>query len=245
MILFVISIGLITVVSRDVNQSDSSKQSFQPSDKDLTPDQYVDPGELVGAVVHEIRDPINRLQLKLDEQESECREDLKDIQTIVERVEGVFRTDQLDCYWVPVPILFKELVIDLDQDVKNHLRFVTSVSWLYCHPYQLRLALENLIKNAMQAYRRQENSTGNIIVAVEIAGPEWCLTIEDSAGGIDPELARTINSNQSQSGTGGMGLGLLITKKIISNHGGRMVVETEQEEGSVVTLTIPMPVTEQ
>jgi signal transduction histidine kinase len=44
------------------------------------------------------------------------------------------------------------------------------------------------------------------------------------------------------SSTGGMGLGLLLARRIVESHGGRIVVESDTSSGTEITITLPRQV---
>ena len=71
------------------------------------------------------------------------------------------------------------------------------------------------------------------------------MSVIDDGIGIDPEvLGRlgdpfNLDGNPYVSGRGGLGLGLVATKKLIERHGGSLEVESALGRGTTVTLTFP------
>jgi signal transduction histidine kinase len=64
--------------------------------------------------------------------------------------------------------------------------------------------------------------------------------VEDTGCGMEPEVRdKVFNSFFTTKGLGGTGLGLLVTKKIVREHGGRIEVESEPGEGSCFRLELP------
>jgi len=64
--------------------------------------------------------------------------------------------------------------------------------------------------------------------------------VEDTGCGMEPEIRdKVFNSFFTTKGLGGTGLGLLVTKKIVREHGGRIEVESEPGEGSRFRLELP------
>ena len=64
--------------------------------------------------------------------------------------------------------------------------------------------------------------------------------VEDTGCGMDPEVRdKVFTSFFTTKGLGGTGLGLLVTKKIVREHGGRIEVESEPEKGSCFRMEIP------
>ena len=196
-------------------------------------EEGLSPENLVGSLAHELRKPLSRLKLKVEESPSE----LLELEETINLVEEVFRDENFSPGWISVPRLFKMLVEEFP--ASREIKFKIETGWIEADRKQLKLALENIIRNSIQAYGEED---GKIEIRVFCSGPEWCIRITDKAGGIDEKLARTISSAGSVEGAEGMGLGLLLVKKICKNHGGRLLIESKQDEGTEVTITLPWPV---
>jgi signal transduction histidine kinase len=90
---------------------------------------------------------------------------------------------------------------------------------------QLRRALVNIIRNATQAVQNQED--GAILVRVEVQDQKLRITIRDNGAGIpETDRDRLFEPNFTTK-SGGMGLGLAITKSILENCKGEISFESE------------------
>lgn len=108
------------------------------------------------------------------------------------------------------------------------------------YPVQFMSLLQNLISNAIKY--QPKGAEPKIHVGVEDGGDHWLFSIRDNGIGIDPKNAdkifepfKRLHTYQDYPGTG---LGLSACKKIVSNHGGRIWVESEQGVGSTFFFTI-------
>ncbi len=107
-------------------------------------------------------------------------------------------------------------------------------------PAQLRLALLNLIDNAV----RYNRPGGHVSVEAGRTGGDAVIEIRDTGIGIPREnqprvFERFYRVDPSRAeATGGCGLGLSIVRKIIEGHGGRVSVSSGPE-GSVFTIVLP------
>lgn len=237
---FIIGPGLL-LVYRYVSPDQSDTSGFGlPQREDEVENPTIEPAELLGAVVHEIRTPLNRMSLLLDklsgDREDELRQTFKEIESTVTRVESVFRDRDPNRTWMPVVNFFQCVQENLTESCD--LEFVVGFDWIYLDQAKITLAVDNLIRNSLEAYQQDE---GDICVEAAQLGPEWCIKVIDRAGGMKPEQAfRASNqTGQKQSESGGMGLGLLLVRRIMLNHGGRMAIESEPEVGTEITLTFP------
>ncbi len=101
-------------------------------------------------------------------------------------------------------------------------------------------ALRNVLDNAI---RFTGHGTINISLTTDLNNQLMLLKIKDSGVGITtsqlPEIGKpfvTFHSSQS-----GLGLGLFLTKQIISDHGGTLTVFSEGfNRGTTVTITLPL-----
>ena len=106
---------------------------------------------------------------------------------------------------------------------------------------QIGQALVNLLDNAV----KYTPEGGAITVSVTDAGKEVHVTVKDTGIGIPREdLDRIferfycVDKNRSRQ-MGGTGLGLSIVKHIIQGHGGTVWVQSELEEGSAFSFSLP------
>ena len=64
--------------------------------------------------------------------------------------------------------------------------------------------------------------------------------VEDTGCGMEAEIREKVFSSFfTTKGPGGTGLGLLVTKKIVREHGGRIEVESEPDKGSCFRIELP------
>lgn len=107
-----------------------------------------------------------------------------------------------------------------------------------------RLAMEqvlgNLIGNSLDAFEAARRNGWIQIDARRAADPDRVtLTVRDNAGGFSPErLARPfmpLDSTRAQ----GMGLGLVITRRLLQRQGGEITVGNHADGGAAITVQMP------
>lgn len=103
----------------------------------------------------------------------------------------------------------------------------------------IRQVLINLIKNAGEAFG---DKNGQIVITVEDSGFDLIVKVIDNGSGIPEEIkAKMFEAYVTTKDTGpspGMGLGLVICRKIMMDHGGEISVRSRPGE-TVFTLKIP------
>ncbi|GII20986.1 sensor histidine kinase [Planosporangium mesophilum] len=99
----------------------------------------------------------------------------------------------------------------------------------------------NLISNSLK-FRHPDRSP-HVRIEAERVGDEWQISCADNGIGIEPEYADKIfvifQRLHPKNEYPGTGIGLAIVKKIIEYHGGRVWLDAEAEEGTVIRFALP------
>lgn len=105
-------------------------------------------------------------------------------------------------------------------------------------PDLLRQALWNLVNNAVRHAGEQETVT----VEVQTSGAEAVLQVTDQGRGMDWEERERLFEPYAvgASRRPGTGLGMMVTRRIIERHGGRILVDTQPGRGTSVLLVLPV-----
>ncbi len=114
---------------------------------------------------------------------------------------------------------------------------------------QLEQALVNLIYNAVDALGTQGTVTvaSRVVTRPEAGSPapfsegtSWVrVTISDTGAGIPPEVLPRLFEPFFTTKSGGNGLGLVVTKQIVREHGGHIRVDSRVGQGTTFTLELP------
>ena len=106
---------------------------------------------------------------------------------------------------------------------------------------KLRRIIINLVGNGMDAMRDARTPSPRLEISMgeNLAGSEVWVRIRDNGAGIPEELRARIFSPFVTSKSGGTGLGLPITKKLVEAHGGSIELSSKPGQGAEFVLTIP------
>lgn len=107
---------------------------------------------------------------------------------------------------------------------------------------RLRIALEQIILNALQATPRQ----GRVVVQLYRTGAFAVLSVADTGVGIPaPDLAQVSRAfyrvDRPDGGESRLGLGLAVARGIAELHGGSLFMASREGAGTVVTMRLPTP----
>ncbi len=103
-------------------------------------------------------------------------------------------------------------------------------------PGQFQQVFYNLIRNAYQALRGDD---GRITIRTRATEYEFRISIEDNGTGISPEHMGALFEPYRTSKSSGSGLGLLIVRRIVREHGGEIEIESEENHGTRVLIHFP------
>jgi PAS domain S-box-containing protein len=101
---------------------------------------------------------------------------------------------------------------------------------------RLKQAFYNLVKNAIQAM----NTGGILRVTTSQLDTHIVVAFSDNGAGIAPENLNRLNEPYFTTKPTGSGLGLLIVRRIIQEHGGELQLESHEGRGTTVRMLLPL-----
>lgn len=127
-----------------------------------------------------------------------------------------------------------------EKDIQIQRRFAPDLSKIYVDKERIRQVSMNVILNAIQAMEGQ----GTIEVATRPftrndAGRFVQIEIRDSGPGIPEKDLETIFNPFFTTKKEGCGLGLFISRQIVQEHGGYIVVESREGQGTAFLIHLP------
>jgi signal transduction histidine kinase len=102
-------------------------------------------------------------------------------------------------------------------------------------PDLLHRALSNLVLNAIDALPQG----GKITVRTQSAGDRVELSVSDTGLGLTQEECARLFTPYYTTKQHGTGLGLAIVQSVVSDHGGKISVESTQEKGTTFRIELP------
>lgn len=131
----------------------------------------------------------------------------------------------------------KSIVIERDFDFD-----IGRIFKIFLDQRGIHTCLSNLVANAMDACESDGAKTEHRIIVRtrQDSDADLIYEVSDNGVGMSEETKRKIFASfYSTKGSRGTGLGLLVTSKIVMEHGGQMSFESEAGVGSTFTIKLP------
>ncbi|MGB9182333.1 MAG: ATP-binding protein [Pyrinomonadaceae bacterium] len=218
-------------------------------------------GRLASAIAHEIRNPLNYINLTLDhlrtsfapldEQKRatferlaiQLKAEVARINTHISEFLNYSRPSRLELRPLDLRLTAEDALrlvepqatensIKLSVEAEGHVPTVTADA------EALRSVFTNLFINALQAIDGQGGSL-TITLSSEDEGRRARIDVTDTGHGIAPENISQVFEPYYSTKETGTGLGLAIVKKAIDDHGGTITVKSKQGTGTTFTITLP------
>ena len=218
---------------------------------------------LTGDVAHELRTPLMAMLATVEAmQDGVLPADEEHLETVASEVRRLsrlvaamlqlsriengttpFKPEKTDMIGLVRSVVESQEQLFADRDLRLRLDVKTQRHELFCEADRdmIRQALINLMSNAL----RYTPEGGWVVVSVGQEGRDVVIAVSDTGIGIAKEdLARVFSrfwrsdaSRERESG--GLGVGLAVTKEIVDRHHGFIGVESELGKGTKFAIHIP------
>ncbi len=102
---------------------------------------------------------------------------------------------------------------------------------------KLKQVIINLVRNAFEAIEEGETVTCHL--SSDQNPDRCCVSVINQGTPIPPEILPKLTEPFVSNKPDGTGLGLAIVKQIVTNHGGSLSIESDQETGTKISFTLP------
>jgi signal transduction histidine kinase len=123
--------------------------------------------------------------------------------------------------------------------VKLGLELASDLPQVMGDRVQLQQVVLNLITNAVQAMSTVDSRPRKLLLRTQNDGAQVLVTFEDSGVGLEPTAKERIFQAPYTTKSGGLGMGLWISRSIIESHGGRIWAASNDGPGTKFLFALP------
>lgn len=140
-------------------------------------------------------------------------------------------------------MLMQNVLSDLSAIIKETQAEITvgEMPKLYTYGPDIYLVFLNLVSNAIKFHK--PNVSPSVKIKAVKKKSDWEFSIQDNGMGINPEYHGQIfgifQRLHHQDAYEGTGIGLAYCKKIVESYGGKIWLESSQQDGSIFYFTVP------
>ncbi|MFC4323406.1 PAS domain S-box protein [Litchfieldia salsa] len=232
------------IILRDITELKRSKELL------LNAEKLSAAGELAAGIAHEIRNPLTSIKgfIQLANTSDLNQERyFPIILTEIERINSII--SELLLLAKPKKTEFKKMsfrasVLDMlklysPQAILHNIELIEQIevddSEIIGHESKLKQVFINLFKNALEAMP----NGGALIIQLKGNHKSLTLTIKDNGQGIPAKVLPKLGQPFFTTKEKGTGLGLATCFSIIENHKGTMVINSEENKGTEIKITLP------
>ncbi len=213
---------------------------------------------LAAGVAHEIGNPLNSLHIHLqlmerkaqelnDNAKAELQQSIDVARSEVRRLDSIV-TQFLRAIRPSRPRLHPENVNTIveeavrfftpeiqDRDIVVEQELRADLPLLQLDREQIKQVFYNVIKNSLEAMKRH----GTLRIRTDLDDTHVMVSFIDTGGGMSAENLGRVFEPYFTTKPSGTGLGLLIVRRIVREHGGELSIESSQDKGLTLTIRLP------
>jgi two-component system, NtrC family, nitrogen regulation sensor histidine kinase NtrY len=218
--------------------------------------------ELARRLAHELKNPLFPLQVTVEnlmrakqkspelfeevfhESTTTLLAEINNLKTIIGRFSEFSRMPQPQCQSIQLNDIVRSVlrVFQAQLQEKNHIIVNTvldgALPQISADPDLLHRALQNLVLNAIDAMPQG----GSLTIRTAPNGDQVELSVSDSGSGLTPEECERLFTPYYTTKQHGTGLGLAIVQSVVSDHGGKISVDSKRDEGTTFTVELPIDI---
>ncbi|ARK22048.1 ATP-binding protein [Sporosarcina ureae] len=210
-------------------------------------------GKLASIIAHELRSTLTVVQGRLqlfdltsgDQNEAsqvhldEIKKGLIEIEQTASEFLSLAESHVEDQKTINITALIEQVKAQMESNMEMkgidiHMDSGHNEMMIFGDALKIRQVFINLIKNAIEAME-----TGTIILRVKDDLDHVTIDVSDNGPGIPDEILRQIGDPFMSSKEDGTGLGLLISEKIVREHNGSLLLQTQIGKGTTFTIHLP------
>jgi PAS domain S-box-containing protein len=241
----------------EVDVAERTRELQEAQEKLVRQEKLAILGQMAGSVGHELRNPLSVInnavyylkQIQPDADEKvrkyHCmiEHELHNAEKIIADLLEFARIKSVDREPLALPDLVQRVLerFPVPESLTTVLDFPADLPQVYVDPRQMEQVLGNLAVNACQAM----SEGGELAIrarpsTLSDGQPAVSIQVQDTGSGITPENMKKLFEPLFTTKPKGIGLGLVVSRKLVEANGGRIEVQSEPGRGTTFTVYLPV-----
>jgi PAS domain S-box-containing protein len=218
-------------------------------------------GELAASIAHEVNQPLTGIvtngmacirwlgaeRPNLDEAKQSVNRIIRDgkrAAEVIGRIRALFKKESPAKEPLDLNETIREVIDVIRSETEKNqivlrLKLAQELPLLLGDRVQLQQVMLNLILNGIEAMSRVEGRRRELIISTQIHEDAGVLVkVQDTGEGLDPQLVDQIFNAFQTTKTGGLGMGLSISRSIVENHDGQLWATPNDGPGATFQFTL-------
>jgi len=208
---------------------------------------------IAAEVAHEVRNPLTAIKGaaglltdpdretergKIDQYGEIIKEEIERIEGILESLTDLTKPVKMEKQRVKVEVVLEktvQLVTPAETGMSIDLSINPDLPDIHADPSLLKQVFLNVIRNASEACGRR----GNLWIRTALDKDFLYIEFIDNGPGVPEEIRSRIFEPFFTTKESGLGLGLMVVRRVLLAHGGRVDIENVEPTGAKVALAVP------
>ena len=222
--------------------------------------QYAELAQIAGSLAHEIKNPLSVIRMNMELVEEDLEESetprerrvwtkLQTVHSQCQRLEKLLndfmKFARLRDLELEIGSLNRQIISVLDmyeaqaqtQSVQLNRYLDPELPAMQLDQETLQGALANLVKNALESMQ----DGGELTAITRVTPVGIAMDLIDTGCGMSDNTALNMFNAFYTTKPSGSGLGLPMARKVVQAHGGRIDVQSQEEQGTKFPLEFPTP----
>ena len=123
-----------------------------------------------------------------------------------------------------------------EKNINLYKKFEPDIPQILADPDQIKQVVLNILMNAVESMP----DGGDLIIEIKTAGESIKINITDTGKGMMEKALKDIFNPFCTTKSSGTGIGMVISLKIIEDHGGSIKVKSECGKGTTISISLPI-----
>lgn len=233
------------IVARDITKRKQAEELIRKSEKLSVV------GQLASSIAHEIRNPLTTIKGFVQLLQKEVNlpiyfdtmfSEIKRLEEIIQEFLSLAKPNVCKIKEISLNILLKQVLSLFEsQSIMNDIQitkeFDLNLPLIQCDGNQMKQVFIQILQNAVEAMP----NGGTIKVQMSGHGTDFVkIRFNDEGSGISKERMRKIGEPFYSTKEKGTGMGLMISYKIVKDHGGWIEMDSSINHGTTVEVILPI-----